>query len=270
MKHYLSVGVIFRNESMVMKEWIDHYFFHGVDHIYMINDRSEDNYIDILKPYLSQGKVTLFDCSGLPKFRGRQGVAYDACFKPILKETKWLAILDMDEYMYSPSVIDLKQVVCKYEDYAKLVVNWCWFNSNNQDRQPSSVVGGFTKRAEYGVEIYAPNPSGEWTMARTDGPKEILNTSYPIQNFKIHDHISSGPSINVSYKSNMENPDLLINHYALQSREYWQKVKMPRGDADCWHSDTARNWKWFESLNVGDTDDFRLFEQNKQLLSGII
>jgi hypothetical protein len=269
MKYYLSVGAIFRNESMIIKEWIEHYFFHGVDHIYLINDRSEDDYLRILNPYIDDGRITLFDCSHLPKIRGRQGAAYDVCFRPILGDTKWLAILDIDEYMYSPSTIDLKQILLNHEDCAKLMVNWCWFNSNAHDKQPLSVVSGFTKRAEYGTEIYAPNPSGVWSMAGTDGPKAIINTSYPIQNFGIHDHLNTGLSRNISYRSNIDHPDLLINHYALQSREYWEKVKMPRGDADCWHSDTARNWKWFEALNVGSIDDFRLLEQNKPLLDMI-
>jgi len=265
MKKYLSIGTIFRNESMIMQEWLDHYFFHGVDHIYMINDRSEDNYIDILKPYLDNGKVTLFDCSHVPKIRGRQGLAYDMFFMPILNETKWLAVLDMDEYLYSPSTIDLRKILLKYEDFSKLIVNWCWFNSNGHDKQPSSVVGGFTKRLEYGKKIYAPTPSG-WMMCGTDGPKAIVNTSYPVKNFGIHDHLSIGKTANVSYRENQETPEFLINYYSLQSREYWEKVKIPRGDADCWHTDTARNWKWFETWNVGDIDDYRLLEQNKSLL----
>jgi hypothetical protein len=38
MKYYLSVGAIFKNESMILKEWIEHYLHHGFEHIYLINE----------------------------------------------------------------------------------------------------------------------------------------------------------------------------------------------------------------------------------------
>ena len=43
MQHYLSVGAMFRNESDSIIEWIKHYLYHGVDHIYLINDNSDDD-----------------------------------------------------------------------------------------------------------------------------------------------------------------------------------------------------------------------------------
>ena len=41
-KYYLSIGVLFKNESLILKEWLDHHIFHGVDHFYLINDNSND------------------------------------------------------------------------------------------------------------------------------------------------------------------------------------------------------------------------------------
>ena len=29
------IGAFFKNESHIIKEWIEHYFHHGVDHIYL-------------------------------------------------------------------------------------------------------------------------------------------------------------------------------------------------------------------------------------------
>ena len=41
-KYYFSIASMFKNESWGLKEWIDHNYFHGVDHIYLINDFSEE------------------------------------------------------------------------------------------------------------------------------------------------------------------------------------------------------------------------------------
>ena len=43
MKHYLSVASVFKNESWNLKEWVLHYKHHGVDHIYLVNDFSDDD-----------------------------------------------------------------------------------------------------------------------------------------------------------------------------------------------------------------------------------
>ena len=39
-KYYFSVAAMFKNESWSLKEWIEHYKFHGADHIYLIDDLS--------------------------------------------------------------------------------------------------------------------------------------------------------------------------------------------------------------------------------------
>ena len=57
--YYLSVGAMFKNESHSMKEWLEHYILHGVDHFYLIDDGSTDSYMDILKEYIDRGLVTL-------------------------------------------------------------------------------------------------------------------------------------------------------------------------------------------------------------------
>lgn len=89
-----------------MREWIEHYLFHGVEHIYMVNDKSTDNYMEILQPYIDKNIVTVFDLD-VDMFCGRQYVAYNTFFLPILKKTYWFGIFDMDEFLYSSRSIDL-------------------------------------------------------------------------------------------------------------------------------------------------------------------
>ena len=71
MKYYLSVASIFRNETMGIVEWLNHYRFHGVDHVYLVNDFSEDDYETVLKPFIDDGFVTLFENYSPPNL-GRQ------------------------------------------------------------------------------------------------------------------------------------------------------------------------------------------------------
>ena len=50
-RYYLSVLAVFRNESHIMKEWICHYIMEGVDHFYLLNNFSTDNYTTVLKEF---------------------------------------------------------------------------------------------------------------------------------------------------------------------------------------------------------------------------
>jgi hypothetical protein len=43
----LAVVCLFKNESNSILEWIEHYFYHFANHIYVINDDSSDNSIDL-------------------------------------------------------------------------------------------------------------------------------------------------------------------------------------------------------------------------------
>ena len=61
MKYRLSLCLIFKNEAPFLKEWIDYHTIVGVDHFYLYNNNSDDNYKEVLEPYIRQGIVTLIE-----------------------------------------------------------------------------------------------------------------------------------------------------------------------------------------------------------------
>ena len=257
-----------------MKEWIEHYKLHGADHIYLIDDFSDDDYLPILQPYIDSGYVTLFKSDVAERFSGRQIQITNKYLLPVAKESKWIAQVDVDEFLYSPKVIDLKEVLRKYEDYGRVITNWVWFNSNDFINHPKGgIVNNFNKRAEYNTRVWAtlyshanPNGQNEPEWQNLNAPKCVVNTDFGIDAFNVHDAINSGPSINLSYQTNEDDPELLLNHYQLQSREYWETVKMHRGDCNHWYTGNTRGWHAFYSLDVGDIIDNRLKEQNAEIV----
>jgi hypothetical protein len=162
-------------------------------------------------------------------------------------------------------------VLVNYENYGKVITNWVWFNSNDFIEHPEGgIVKNFNKRAEYNVRVLctlyshaAPDGQNEPEWQNLDAPKCIVNTDFGIRAFTIHDAINDGPSINLSYKTDENDPTLLLNHYQLQSREYWETVKMHRGDCNHWYTGNTRGWHAYYSLDVGDIIDNRLREQNR-------
>ena len=273
MKYYLSVASVFKNESWNLKEWILHYKHHGVDHIYLVNDGSTDDFEPILEPFIREGFVTLFHNSITERYTGRQTDVNNKYFLPICHETQWIAQIDLDEFLYSPVYVNLKEILKDYENYGTVETNWVWFNSNDHLHHPTTgLVQGFTSRAPYQDRVWMTHRSQSATNGAEEpewfnlwAPKQIANTKFGVQSFNIHKIFTGGPNINLSFVGRPDDPLLLNAHYQIQSREFWEKVKMTRGALNNWYTPDARGWHTFYSLDVGDITDTTLAEQNKEI-----
>ena len=255
--YYFTIGAIFKNESHILKEWIDHYFMRGVDHIYLINENSTDNFMDALTPYINEKKITLYNSKYKEKWVDMQTDLYNEFFQKHLKETKWFGILDLDEFLYSPNEINIKNILKECETYNQLHVNWVHFGSSGHISQPDLVVPNFLLRGEYNSKHNGPD-------GRYNSYKSIVKTNGDIK-LGIHKHYynNSGNGKNVSFDE--KNTPLLINHYAIQSKDFWRNVKMTRGSATLYY-EKVKNWKrdleLFDSMDVNDIRDERLHQQN--------
>jgi len=244
----LAVGAIFKNEQTVLQEWLDHYIFHGVEHFYLINDRSTDSSLDILKPYVDKGMVTLFH-SDLPYYLGRQKDAYNKYIFPRMKETQWLLMVDLDEFVWSEKTIDLRELLKNCSHLAQVQIHDHIFGSNGHTKQPASVVQGFTRRT-------AKDRDSRGVM------KYLINTSYEFTSINIHSAKHANKVEENTLFLLIGAPHFRLNHYCCQSREYWDRVKCSRGDADNYRVRTPAD---FSLTDVNDLEDLGLAEQNRQI-----
>jgi hypothetical protein len=53
--------------------------------------------------------------------------------------------------------------------------------------------------------------------------------------------------------SNIENELIHLNHYPIQSLEYFKKIKMTRGDAGYHGSENVRNMEYFQNYDKDQT-----------------
>lgn len=60
----LVICAIFKNEARYLKEWVEYHRMVGVEHFYLYNNDSTDNYKEELKYYLDNNIVTLTDVPG--------------------------------------------------------------------------------------------------------------------------------------------------------------------------------------------------------------
>ena len=94
-KHYLSVCAIAKNEGSYFKEWIEWHRKQGVEKFYIYDNESADCTKEVLQPYIESGLVEYTYFPG----QKRQLAAYDDCFERHRLDTRWLAIIDLDEFI---------------------------------------------------------------------------------------------------------------------------------------------------------------------------
>jgi len=239
----LVIASIFKNEAHILKEWIDHYIKWGVQHFYLVNDFSTDSFMDIIKEY---NCITLFHNDIVTTASGRQPMIYNRYFKDI--PSKWVSIIDLDEFIWSPEHADLKDTLD--DTVSQIKIDWLHFGSSGHIIQPKSVVNNFTKRAKF-------DTSKEYYSY-----KSIYQTK-DLVSFGVHGHTVKGKTVHYPY--NDEKPSkLIINHYPLQSFDFFMTVKATRGDLNNYFDLTGRkrNEAYFKKQDINEIEDTRLMNLN--------
>ena len=57
--HPLVVCAIFKQEAHYLKEWIEFHRIQGFSKFFLYNNNSNDNYLEVLQPYIDKGIVDL-------------------------------------------------------------------------------------------------------------------------------------------------------------------------------------------------------------------
>lgn len=142
----LAICAMFKNEAPWLKEWIEYHRLIGVEHFYLYNNDSTDHFESLLEPYLHAGIVELIDWNSLnPSHRinGIQDIAhwpyqfgaYNDCLKNrALGVAKWVAIVDIDEYIVpvhgSDSLHKFLERSLLYK-VGSLILHWRNFGTSN-------------------------------------------------------------------------------------------------------------------------------------------
>jgi hypothetical protein len=148
--HELSICAIFQDEAPYLVEWIEYHRLVGIDHFYLYNDRSSDEYLAVLAPYIQEGIVDLIDCPaeiGETHFYNQRKAYARGLNKA--KEDKWLALIDIDEFILPKKVKTIKEILKNYEDYYGVSIRWQKFGTSGYWEIPKDrlTIECLTKKA---------------------------------------------------------------------------------------------------------------------------
>jgi hypothetical protein len=142
-KPYLSVCAIFKDEAPYLREWIEFHRIVGVERFFMYDNDSSDAGAEILAPYVRSGLVEYHTVGGeLAQMR-----AYMHALRYSGDQTTWMAFIDIDEFLFSPSKCTLSHVLPAFERAPAVGANWCVFGHSNHKTKPDDLVtASYTRR----------------------------------------------------------------------------------------------------------------------------
>lgn len=133
--NYLTVAAIVKNEEDYIEEWLDFHLKQGVEHFYIYENESTDRTIAKLLNFT--GKVTIIPWSVSPG----QFSAYNHALKYFKHDSRWIAFIDVDEFlMPSERFLNLPKVLKDFEPYAAVAVHWLMYGSSGHLKKPDMPV----------------------------------------------------------------------------------------------------------------------------------
>lgn len=164
-KYNISICAIFKNEANYMKEWIEFHQMMGVDHFYLYNNNSADDYFSVLSQYIEKGIVTLVEWPEVPG----QLTAYKNWYENYRFETKWVSFLDLDEFICPLKDSSIDSWLLNFNKYPVVKMYWQMFGT-------SGILANDDNKLV--TEQYL----NSWGKLDTVG-KVFYNTEYPIDCF---------------------------------------------------------------------------------------
>jgi len=237
--YFLSVLAIFKNETMNLKVWLDHYLWQGVDHFYLIDNGSTDNPLPILQDYINKGIVSYYDKP--EKYMQVEHYRWVFDHENMKTKTFWLAVCDLDEFFYGVDQ-KLRTKIQTLNQYNLINVNWLAYGNSGIEKHPQDIRTTFVHRFP---DI------------------DQVNTKYIFKPLAIKDssqiwiHWLLYPNTNTPIKTGKRvrtaNKLIRINHYVIQSLEYFNNVKSKRGDAVCERDNKKCSTDFYNTINTNAT-----------------
>jgi Glycosyltransferase family 92 len=134
MSAYLSIGAIFKDEAPYLPEWIEFHRLAGVERFFLYDNGSGDTGREVVEPWVRKGVVSVAECS-IPLAQGGQGWAYADALRRARGRTRWLAFIDVDEFLWTPGLTPLPNLLRDYEQHPGVVVNWQVYGSSGKPQQ---------------------------------------------------------------------------------------------------------------------------------------
>jgi hypothetical protein len=228
--HQVSVCAIFREDGRFLKEWIEFHRIVGVEHFWLYNNLSKDNYLQVLSPYIAEGIVELIDwpyeSESFNHFLDIQDEAYKDGISRAKGITKWLAFIDTDEFLFPVENTSLSDVLSKFETFGGVCTNWQIYGTSGIKRIPDDrlMLELLTSRAQtnHKKNFFIK------TVVRPERVKEFPNPHNPYYLDGYHTVNTNREPMYGHRSKEVVVDQLRINHYWTRDEDFFYEQKVDR------------------------------------------
>jgi hypothetical protein len=242
-KPYLAIGAIFRNEAVYLREWIEFHRLVGVERFFLYNNLSTDDHGTVLAPYIESGTVVLEDFPEPPPPL-LVTACYQRCVETHRDDARWIAFIDLDEFLFSPTGAPLPEILRDYEYAPGVAANRMPFGpSGHRTRPPGLVIESYVRRPKV-VQTAIKSIVDPTAVARSEGAHYFTYEEGRCavdEQHRVLDperqvpaelaRAGKRPRTNAAFTESLSMERLRVNHYATKSRqEFVAKLDSPRPD----------------------------------------
>lgn len=243
-KHYLAVCAIAKNEGPYFKEWIEWHRKQGVEKFYIYDNESTDCTKEVLAPYVESGLVEYTFFPG----QKRQLAAYDDCFERHRLECRWLAVIDLDEFIVPIQDKTIPEFLHRMEKFSVVEINWLVYGSGGaRTQEPGGVMERFKRHSlpEHRLNTHVKSICDPRRVCTMTGCHEAARISGQVVD-------SHGMPLKKGKGDRPPQQDVIrINHYAIKSYEEFLN-KRARGRA---RTAGLRDMSYFEMYDLNDIEE---------------
>lgn len=253
-----AICSLFRDEARFLKEWIEFHQLLGVQHFYLYNHLSQDEYQEVLNPYIQKGIVELVQIQKEPanvhEWHDVQLWAYNDAVVKARGKVKWLAILDSDEFLFPTHQNNLVEFFKKYEGMAHIggvCVNWVMFGTSfvAKVQEDQLMIETLTLCEKKGYDHFK-------SIVRPERVAVCCSAHYCLYNPGIiHCTAENSPVL----PPFVQIQNIRINHYWTRDEEFFYNIKVPRRMA--WGTPYEACMGWLQMYNIDyDNTIFRFIK----------
>jgi len=239
--YYLAVCTIAKNEGQYFAEWIEWHRNLGVEKFYIYDNESTDNTKEILLPYVASGLVDYIFWPGLRQ----QLNTYDDCLDKHRLDTRWIAVIDMDEFIIPLRDQSIPQFLKRFEDVTAVEINWLIYGSGAaKQKEAGNIMNRFRQHS-------LPNHYLNRYIKSIVNPRRVFSFigCHEVARISGKTVDSHGNPVKKHFKAREPQQDVIrINHYAVKSYEEFLQ-KRARGKANALN---IYNLDYFERYDLND------------------
>lgn len=232
----LGVVTMFNNEANYLKEWIEYHRMLGVDHFLLYNDRSNDNWADVLEPYISSNLVEVFDWHKdeiTPLFPTWQVMAYQDGLRRSKGNTKWLAFIDIDEFILPKKNATIVECLNQFYSSASGVYI-CWRNFGTGGVYVSPGEPIIVHLTASSFPFHPRNAAGKSIVKVDDVLVEQVWSPHHLALIQGAQYYNGSGELLYFNEGDLQvdslhtSDNIQINHYVMRDENFYQNVRLPK------------------------------------------